>query len=172
MNTPTTTPAVTISDTRFGKLRSVTLDGQIWFVAKDVCSALGIKNSREAMNNVGSTDKNTAKVSEGRGRPVALVSEFGMNELVLQSRKPSARALRKLLTHEVIPSLLKHGIYVAGQESMTDEQLRAAAGERAERYIVETRAERHARIAADTERFKQNHGRAPNARERFFLAKP
>lgn len=172
MNTPTTLSSVAISDTRFGKLRSVTIDGQIWFVAKDVCAALGIKNSTDAVNKLDNSEKNTAKVSEGRGRPVAVISEFGMNELVLQSRKPTARALRKLLTHEVIPSLLKHGLYVAGQATMTDERLRQAVGERTERLIEGTRAERHARIAADFVRFAEIHGRQPNAKERFFVAKP
>jgi prophage antirepressor-like protein len=167
-----TLPAVTIADTRFGRLRSVSIDSQVWFVAKDVCDALGIKNSRDALINVASTDKNTAKVSEGRGRPVAVVSESGMNDLVLQSRKPAARAFRHLLTSEVIPSLLKHGVYVAGQGSMTDAELRSAVGERAERLIEGTRAERYARIAADTARFEQVHGRVPNAKERFFLEKP
>lgn len=55
---------------------------------------------------------------------------------------------------------------------MTDEQLRAVAGERTERLIEGTRAERYARIAADTARFKELTGRAPNAQERFFLEKP
>lgn len=165
-------PAVTTADTRFGKLRSVTIGHQVWFVAKDVCDALGIKNSRDALINVTSTDKNTAKVSEGRGRPVAVVSESGLNDLVLQSRKPAARAFRRLLTSEVIPSILKHGVYVAGQGTMTDAQLRAAVGERAERLIEGTRAERHARIAADTARFVEMHGRQPTSRERFFLEKP
>lgn len=167
-----TLPAVTTADTRFGTLRSVTLDGQIWFVAKDVCDALGIKNSTDAVANLDRTDIGELRLSARGGRPHKLVSESGMNDLVLQSRKPAARAFRRMLTSEVIPSILKHGVYVAGQATMTDEQLRAVAGERAERLIEGTRAERHARIAADTARFKELTGRAPNAKERFFLEKP
>lgn len=171
MNTDSA-PIVTASETRFGKLRSVEINHVPWFVAADVCKALGISNSRDALNKVASTDKKTAKVTSGRGRSSAVVNESGMFDLVLQSRKKTARAFRRYLTSEVIPSLLKHGVYVAGQGSMTDEQLRAAAGERADRLIEGTRAERHARIAADTARFKQIHGRRPTCKEQFFLEKP
>lgn len=165
-------PAVTIADTRFGKLRSVTIGHEVWFVARDVCDALGIKNSTDALANLDTTDIGEFRLSTRGGRPHKLVNESGLNDLVLQSRKPAARAFRRLLTSEVIPSIIKHGVYVAGQGTMTDEQLRAAVGERAERLIEGTRAERHARIAADTERFKQLYGRNPNAKERFFLEKP
>lgn len=165
-------PAVTIADTRFGKLRSVTIGHEVWFVARDVCDALGIKNTAQATENICSTDVMDFKVPGQRGRRSKLVNESGLNDLVLQSRKPAARAFRRLLTSEVIPSIIKHGVYVTGQGTMTDEQLRAAVGERAERLIEGTRAERHARIAADTERFKQLYGRNPNAKERFFLEKP
>lgn len=165
-------PAITIADTRFGKLRSVTIGHEVWFVARDVCDALGIKNSTDALANLDTTDIGEFRLSTRGGRPHKLVNESGLNDLVLQSRKPAARAFRRLLTSEVIPSIIKHGVYVAGQGTMTDEQLRAAVGERAERLIEGTRAERHARIAADTERFKQLYGRNPNAKERFFLEKP
>lgn len=165
-------PAVTPTDTRFGKLRSVTLDHQVWFVAVDVCKALGLTHTTNALANCNSSDVGEARLSDRGGRPHKLVNESGLNDLVLQSRKPAARAFRRLLTSEVIPSILKHGVYVAGQATMTDAQLRAAVGERAERLIEGTRAERHARIAADTARFVEMHGRQPTSRERFFLEKP
>jgi len=165
-------PAVTVADTRFGELRSITIGHQVWFVARDVCDALGIKNSTDALANLDTTDIGEFRLSSRGGRPHKLVNESGLNDLVLQSRKPAARAFRRLLTSEVIPSLLKHGVYVSGQGTMTDKQLRTAFGERAERLIEGTRTERHARIAADAERFKQLYGRNPNAKERFFLEKP
>ena len=165
-------PTVTTAETRFGELRSVTIDGQAWFVAKDVCDALGIKNSRDALKNVDSTYVIDFKVPGQRGRPSKLICDFGLNALVLQSRKPAARAFQRMLNEEVIPSILKHGVYVVGQERMTDAQLRTALGERGERLIEGTRAQRHARIAADVANFKAMNGREPTSRERFWLEKP
>ena len=69
---------VTTADTRFGKLRSVTLDHQVWFVAKDVCDALGIRNVTQATENICSTDVIDFKVPGQRGRPSKLVSESGL----------------------------------------------------------------------------------------------
>lgn len=165
-------PTVTTAETRFGKLRSVTIDGHTWFVAKDVCDVLGIKNVTQALENICSTYVGDFKVPGQRGRASKIICDFGLNALVRQSRKPAARAFQRLLDEEVIPSILKHGVYVVGQASMTDTQLRAALGGRGERLIEGTRAQRHARIAADTKRFEQLHGRSPSAKERFFLEKP
>ncbi|SOC00104.1 BRO-N domain-containing protein [Rhodobacter maris] len=165
-------PAVAVANTRFGKLRSVTIDGQVWFVAADVCKALGLTNTGKALSNISASYVGEIRLSNRGGRPHKLVNEFGLNDLVLDSRKPTARAFRRLLTSEVIPSIMKHGVYVVGQGTMTDDQLRAAVGERSERLIEGTRAERRARIAADVERFKQLNGRYPNAKERFFVEKP
>jgi prophage antirepressor-like protein len=171
MNTDLLT--VTTAETRFGELRSVTIDGQAWFVAKDVCKALGLTNTSKALLNITSSYVQDFKVPGKRGgRPVKLICDFGLNALVLQSRKPAARAFQRMLNEEVIPSILKHGVYVTGQASMTDAQLRAALGERGERLIEGTRAQRHARIAADVANFKAMNGREPTSRERFWLEKP
>lgn len=165
-------PTVTTAETRFGKLRSVTIDGHTWFVAKDVCDVLGIKNVTQALENICSTYVGDFKVPGQRGRASKIICDYGLNALVLQSRKPAARAFQKVLNEEVIPSILKHGVYVVGQASMTDAQLRAALGERGERLIEGTRAQRHARIAADVANFKAMNGREPTSRERFWLEKP
>lgn len=165
-------PAITEAETRFGKLRSLTIDGQAWFVAADVCKALGLTNTSKALENISSSYVCELRLPGQRGRASKLICDFGLNALVLQSRKPAARAFQRMLNEEVIPSILSHGVYVVGQSTMTDAQLRAAVGERAERLIEGTRAERHARIADETAKFERLNGRRPNAKERFFLEKP
>lgn len=168
----TTAPTISTSETRFGSLRSLTIGTKVWFVATDVCKALGIQNSTDATNKLDSTDLIKAKISEGRGRSSTLVSESGLYDLVLQSRKPIARAFRNFLTSEVIPSIFKHGIYVAGQGQMTDAQLKANLDVLGGRLIAGTRAERSAQIAADVAKFTTQNGRAPTSRERFWVEKP
>ncbi|WP_444668167.1 BRO-N domain-containing protein [Cereibacter changlensis] len=167
-----TLPVVSTAETRFGALRSVTLDGQLWFVAADVCKALGLTHTTNALANCNSTDVGEVRLSGRGGRPHKLVSESGMYDLVLQSRKPTARAFRRVLTSEVIPSLMKHGVYVVGQDRMSDAELLEAINSRGERLIAGTKDQRHARIAADVEKFRLAHGRTPTARERFWVEKP
>ncbi|RWR29641.1 hypothetical protein D2T31_09360 [Sinirhodobacter populi] len=173
-NDTTNTPAVPVQTTTgFGQLRSVTRDGQVWFVAKDVCAALGITNTAMALLNISSTDVHELRlVGQRGGRPSKMVNESGLNALVLQSRKPAAVAFRQHITAVVMPSLRRFGVYVAGQERMTDAEVKAATTERVDRLVMGTRAERYARIAEDREKFVVEHGRQPTAKERYFLEKP
>lgn len=123
----------------FGAVRAVTLEGEPWFVAADVCRALGIGNSSDAVKRL--DDDEHALVSiEGlsRGNDKAnIVNEPGLYGLVLASRKPEAKAFKRWITHEVIPSIRKTGGYIAGQETMDDDQLLANALLVAQRKIAE-----------------------------------
>lgn len=164
--------AIALTETHLGNLRSVALDGEPWFVAVDVCKALGIKNSRSALIKVDSTDKNTAKVTEGRGRPVAVINESGLYALVLQSRKPTAKAFRRLITTEVIPSLVRHGVYVAGQGAMTDCELQSALQSRGELLVNRTREQRRIAYQQEIARIEALFGRRATRWERFVADKP
>jgi Prophage antirepressor len=97
----------------FGELRIVVKDGEPWFVAKDVCDALEIENSRDAVARLDADERNTVVLNDGTpGNPNrAIVSESGLYSLVLGSRKPQARAFKRWVTHDVIPSIRKHGLY-------------------------------------------------------------
>ena len=100
------------------KVRVVETDGQTWWVAKDVCNALGLENGRDAIrrldeDEVGSTD---VIDSLGRHQTMTTVNEPGLYSLTLGSRKPQAKAFKRWVTHEVLPSLRKNGFYVNGQE--------------------------------------------------------
>jgi len=98
----------------FGELRTIVKDGEPWFVAKDVCDALEIENSRDAVARLDTDEKNTVVLTDGTpGNPnKAIVSESGLYSLVLGSRKPQAHAFKRWVTHDVIPSIRKHGAYM------------------------------------------------------------
>jgi prophage antirepressor-like protein len=129
----------------FGSIRTLNIDGEPWFVASDVCKALGIANNRDAVARLDEDEKGVALTDTlGGVQNLTTVNEPGLYALVLSSRKPEAKAFKRWITHEVIPSIRKHGGYVAGQEHMSDEELMAKALLMAQKTI----ADRDARISA------------------------
>ena len=129
----------------FGSIRTLNIDGEPWFVASDVCKALGIANNRDAVARLDEDEKGVALTDTlGGVQNLTTVNEPGLYTLVLSSRKPEAKAFKRWITHEVIPSIRKHGGYVAGQEHMSDEELMAKALLMAQKTI----ADRDARISA------------------------
>lgn len=93
-------------------VRVETIGGEPWFVAKDVCDALSIINITDTMNRLDDDEKLTSVVSNsGQGRQMWLVNESGLYNLIFQSRKPEAKAFRKWVTSEVLPSIRKTGCY-------------------------------------------------------------
>lgn len=97
----------------FGQVRTVVIDDEPWFVAADVCRALDIGNSRQAVTRLDDDEKNTVTLNDGiPGNPEkTVVNEPGLYSLVLGSRKPEAKAFRRWITHEVIPAIRKTGGY-------------------------------------------------------------
>ncbi len=101
----------------FGQVRTMMINGSPWFVAKDVCECLDINNSRQALARLDSDEKNSVILNDGTpGNPEkGIVNEYGLYSLVLSSRKPSAKAFKRWITHEVIPTIRKHGAYMTGE---------------------------------------------------------
>lgn len=108
----------------FGTIRTVVIDGEPWFVAKDVCDILGIKNPTDALNK-GLEDFERARFNLGRQGEANVISESGFYTLVLRSRKSIAKPFRIWVTREVLPTIRKTGQYVAGDgnkvESMVED---------------------------------------------------
>lgn len=99
----------------FGQVRTVTKDGEPWFVAADVCRALEHSNVTVALDRLDDDEK--AKFSLGlRGGDTGCVNEPGLYSLVLGSRKPEAKNFKRWITHEVIPSIRKTGGYLTPQK--------------------------------------------------------
>ena len=103
--------------------------GEVWFVAQDVCDILGLENNRRALMSLdaderGVTNSNTL----GGVQTLNTVSESGMYSLILRSRKPEARAFRRWVTHEVLPSIRRSGLYAEALpgERLEDVLLRVA----------------------------------------------
>ena len=95
-------------------VRTLTKDCEIWFVAKDVCDVLEIKNSRDAVSRLDDDEKNTVVLTDGIGNPnKTIVNEPGLYTLILGSRKPEAKMFKRWITHEVLPSIRMNGMYVA-----------------------------------------------------------
>ena len=102
--------------TDFGRVRSVLKDGAPWFVAVDVCKALGLNQVTRAMSRLDSDEGGLLEVPHPQNADKTIeinaVSEAGLYHLILCSKKPEARAFKRWITHEVIPSIRKHGAYM------------------------------------------------------------
>ena len=133
----------------FGEIRTVSINDEPWFVASDICRALDIQNVTQAVQKLDDDERSMFNI--GRQGNANCVNEYGLYSLVLASRKPEAKKFKRWITHEVIPSIRKHGGYIAGQESMTDDQLLAKALLVAQSKI----AERDQIIAQKQERIEQ-----------------
>ena len=101
----------------FGKVRTTMINGEPWFVASDICDALDITNSRDAINRLDDDEKGVVLTDTlGGVQNLNTVNEAGLYTLVLGSRKPAAKKFKRWITHEVIPSIHKTGGYVANDE--------------------------------------------------------
>ena len=167
-----TTTTIQIFDFAPGmSLQALVKEGQPWFIAKDVCDALGYTNGPKAIRDCTDEDeRNTVTLSSGiRGNPNrTVINESGLYSLIFRSQKPEAKAFRKWVTSTVLPSLRKDGIYLAGQERPIPEritltELQAIQAERA--ALV---SERLASLAVSQTRQWARHEEERQARREAF----
>ena len=106
----------------FGKVRTLNLNGEPWFVAADVCKALELGNPSMTVERLDDDEKGISTIDTLGGKQrMAIINEPGLYSLVLSSRKPEAKAFKRWITHEVIPAIRKYGVYI------TDEKLKLFA---------------------------------------------
>lgn len=89
----------------FGEIRTITIDGEPWFVGKDVAEVLGYSNPRDALSkHVDSDDKNTVAFRDGTsGNPqMTIINESGLYSLIISSKLPSAKAFKRWVTHDIL----------------------------------------------------------------------
>ena len=129
----------TFESPMFGSVRGLEIDGEPWFVGKDVAQALGYTKSRKALaDHVDAEDKGVTKWNTPGGpQQVTVINESGLYSLILSSKLPNARDFKRWVTSEVIPSIRKHGGYIHGQAEMSDDELMAKALLVAQRAIAE-----------------------------------
>lgn len=108
----------------FGSVRVFEKDGELWFVANDICSALGIVDSRKSVALLDKDDRNSMPIMDkiGRSQDTNIVNESGMYSLILRSRKPEAKKFRKWVTSDVLPSIRKTGSYSIDKPAPVKEQ--------------------------------------------------
>ncbi|OUB77467.1 DNA-binding protein [Bacillus thuringiensis serovar zhaodongensis] len=93
-----------------GQVRTVVKGEDVWFVAKDVCEVLQIKNTTQAMQKLDPEERTMFNI--GRQGETNIINESGLYSLIMTSRKPQAKAFKKWVTSEVLPSIRKHGAYM------------------------------------------------------------
>lgn len=115
---------------RFGQIRIVPVDGELMFVAKDVCDCLEITKYRDAISRLDSDERGSVKLDTPGGKQdIAAINEYGLYNLVLSSRKPEAKEFKRWITHDVIPAIRKTGSYSISIPKSLPEALRAYANE-------------------------------------------
>ena len=98
---------------KLGKTRYLTIKGEPWFAAKDVCATLSISDVSQAVERLDEDEKliRVLYVS-GQNREMWFVNESGLYNLIFRSNKPEAKAFRKWVTGEVLPSIRRYGYYI------------------------------------------------------------
>lgn len=88
-------------------------NGEPWFVAKDICDILEISNPSDTLKRL--DDDERSRFNLGRQGETNIINEAGLYAIVLGSRKPEAHAFKRWVTHEVLPTIRKHGVYMTQQ---------------------------------------------------------
>lgn len=126
-------------------VRTVEMNGEPWFVLKDVCGVLGLSNHKVTAQRLDRDEVSQTYLTDsiGRKQETTVINESGLYSVILRSDKPEAKPFRKWVTSEVLPSIRKNGGYISGQEQLSPEELMAKA------LLVanKTLAERDARIS-------------------------
>lgn len=109
---------------------SLDANGTPWFVAQDICRALGVTNTARAISRLDADEKGVQTVNTPGGlQTLTSLNEFGLYALILRSNKPQAKVFKRWLTHDVLPAIRRDGLYIKGEELLltaaTREQLRA-----------------------------------------------
>lgn len=116
-------------------LNALAKDEQVWFVASDVCKALGLHPT--ATRRLEEDEKGLHKTQTLGGlQQVVIINESGLYSLIFSSNKEQARAFRRWVTSQVIPSIRKHGGYINGQEALGAEDQQATL------QVIQQEAER------------------------------
>lgn len=108
----------------FGRVRTVSVDNEPWFFAKDVCDALSVATNhvRESLDEDEVSNLRSTEIGpEFGGKAPLIVSEAGLYSLILKSRKPEAKAFKRWITHDVIPAIRKTGGYSMKQKAQAEQ---------------------------------------------------
>lgn len=112
------------------EVRTVLKDGEVWFVASDVCEVLEISKVSQAVGRLDEDEKLMATIqASGQNRVMWIINESGLYSLILTSRKQEAKQFKRWITHDVIPEIRRNGSYSLQVPQTLPEALRAYANE-------------------------------------------
>ena len=102
------------ANAEFGEIRTLEIDGQPWFVGRDVAEVLGYSNTSKALkDHVDDEDKGvTKRYTLGGKQNLTIINESGLYSLILSSKLPQAKAFKRWATNDVLPAIRNHGSYV------------------------------------------------------------
>ena len=104
----------------FGEMRTLTIDGEPWFVGKDVAQVLGYNNTRDALNrHIDTEDKRVSGITTPSGtQEMTIINESGLYSLILSSKLPGAKKFKRWVTSEVLPTIRKTGGFFHGSKEL------------------------------------------------------
>jgi len=136
------------------QVRTVQHGGDPWWVLKDVCAVLGLSNARMIADRLDGDDVCLAYITDslGRQQQTNIVNESGLYSVILRSDKPEARRFKRWVTHDVLPTIRRHGMYARDElldnPDLLIEALQALKSERAHNALLEERAAVQGRLIA------------------------
>lgn len=140
--------------------------GNPWFFAVDVCIALDIRNSRDALSKLDDDEKDVVSTDTLRGRQsLAIINESGLYELIFRSRKAEAKAFKRWVKTNVLPTLRKDGVYIVGEEKMRFDGMMAY---QIQKYIDDLNAKLAQAVEIKVQRQRQEHDEEKLARSEAF----
>ena len=139
----------------FGSIRTIEINGDPWFVGKDVAAALGYVNTKDALSrHVDSDDERGSRFPTSSGeQEMTIINESGLYSLVLSSKLPTAKKFKRWVTSEVLPSIRKTGGYMIPQDYPSALRALADAEEQKMKLLAEN--QRQAQVIADFEPIRQ-----------------
>lgn len=150
-------------------VRTVEMNGEPWFVGKDVCKALGIAKYRDVADRLDADERAPVRVDTlGGAQEMICINESGLYNVILRSDKPAAKPFRKWVTAEVLPAIRKNGGYIANQETMTDAELMSQALLVAQKTL-EARTKRLEELAAANKQLESENAEM-SGKARYFDA--
>jgi len=117
----TTDHPIIFSHPEFGNIRSVQKNGEQWFMASDVCKALGYRDASSALSDHVEPENKSAFSAGLRGKAPSFINEEGLYSLILGSHRPAAKDFKRWVLGTVLPAIRKHGAYISGAESLPEE---------------------------------------------------
>lgn len=133
------------TNNELGSVRVLEIDGESWFIGKDVADILGYTNSRKAIgDHVDDEDRGVTKCDTlGGEQEFTIINESGLYSLILSSKLPTARKFKRWVTSEILPAIRKHGVYAIDEMLANPEAMICA--------LVAYKEEREKRLALAAE---------------------